>query len=473
MTGFAEYEDYDALGLAQLIRDREVTASEVLDAALERIDERNPALNAVVHRLDDRAREQARDPLPGPFSGVPFLLKDLGVQVEGVTITHGSRLFADQVCVKDSTLIQRYRASGLVLSGITSTAEFGLAGETTPDLFGPTINPWDSSRSAGGSSGGAAVAVAAGMMPAVHANDGGGSIRIPSSCCGVFGLKTTRGRNPIGPDVGEGWNGLSTQHVISRTVRDSAALLDVSHGPEPGDPYAAPRFDGTFLAGLSEPQRPLRIAVQTVTHFGESIDPDVAAVVRDVATLLASLGHHVDEARPSFDAEALKLDMFRIVGTNAANMVDAKAGALGRALDPHDIERITWLWLERCRALPATDLARAVGTIHATARAFGRFFEGYDVLLTPTMPTPPLPLRTIDMRSDDLDDYYDKLYANNTFTTVYNCTGLPAASVPLGWVNGLPVGVQIAAPLGQEMRLLRLASQLEDAAPWAHRSPGC
>ena len=471
MNGFAEYEQYDAMGLAALISAGEVSAAEVLDAAIERIEARNPALNAVVLRLDESARARAADPLPGPFSGVPFLLKDLGVQVDGVTITNGCRLFADNVCVKDSTLVSRYRSSGLVFAGITSTAEFGLAGETAPELFGPTINPWDSTRSAGGSSGGAAVAVASGMLPAAHANDGGGSIRIPSSCCGVFGLKTTRGRNPIGPDVGEGWNGLSTQNVISRTVRDTAALLDVSHGPEAGDPYAAPRFDGSFLAGLSEPIGPLRIALQTVTHFGEPIHPAVEAVVRRTASMLESLGHHVTEARPSFDHEALKWDMFTIVGCNAANAIDGKVAALGRPLAPGDVEPITELWLERCRATRGTDLARAVTAVHMVARSIGRFFESYDILLTPTMPTPPLPLQTIDMQGSDLDAYYDSLWSNNTFTTLYNCVGVPAASIPAGFVDGLPVGIQVAAPLGEEMRLLRLAAQLEAAAPWAQQRP--
>ncbi len=471
MTGFAEYEHYDALGLAALIRSGEVTAAEVLEAAIERIDERNPALNAVVLRLDESARARAADPLPGPFSGVPFLLKDLGVQVDGVVITNGCRLFADNTCVKDSTLVQRYRSSGLVFAGITSTAEFGLAGETAPELFGPTINPWDPTRSSGGSSGGAAVAVASGMLPAVHANDGGGSIRIPSSCNGVFGLKTSRGRNPIGPDVGEGWNGLSTQNVISRTVRDSAALLDVSHGPESGDPYAAPRFDGSFLAGLEEAPRRLRIAVQTVTHTGEPIAPAVVAAVRATASVLEARGHEVVEARPTFDHETLKWDMFTIVGCNAANVIDGRAAALGRPLVPGDVEPITWLWLERCRAMGGTDLARAVTRIHMVARALGRFFESYDILLTPTMPTPPLPLQTIDMRGDDIEAYYDALWSNNTFTTLYNCVGVPAASVPAGVVDGLPVGVQIAAPLGEEMLLLRLAAQLEEAAPWAHLRP--
>jgi len=471
MSTFPEYEQYDALGLADLIRTGQVAPDEVLEAAIERIESRNGPLNAVVHKLYDSARAVAAQSLSGPFAGVPFLVKDLGIQLNGAPITHGSRFWKDQTCAKDTTLVRRYKAAGLVIVGVTSTAEYGLSCETAPSLQGPTRNPWDLTRSAGGSSGGAAVAVAVGMVPAAHANDGGGSIRIPSSSCGVFGLKTTRGRNPVGPDIGENWNGLSTQNVITRSVRDSAALLDATHGPEPGDPYSAPNFAGSFLEGLKAPQRPLRIALQTVTHFGQPIAPEVADVVRGAAALLASLGHHVDEARPQFDAEALKQDMFTIVGCNATNAIRLREQVLGRAVTPEDIERITWLWIQRCESRSGRDLAKAIGTIHTVARQIGQFFEDFDILLTPTMPHLPLPLRTVDMRSSDLDDYYDKLYGNNTFTTVCNCTGVPAASVPLAWAEGLPVGVQLTAPSGHEMRLLRLSAQLETARPWVNRRP--
>lgn len=470
-TPFAEYESFDALGLAALIRSQAVSAAEVLEAAIARIEARNGVLNAVVHTLYEQARREAALPRTGPFAGVPFLVKDLGVQVQGARITNGSRFWKDQVTTKDSTLIQRHRAAGLVILGVTSSAEFGLSCETAPGLYGATRNPWDLTRSAGGSSGGAAVAVAASMVPAAHANDGGGSIRIPSSSTGVFGLKTTRGRNPVGPDIGENWNGLSIQNAITRSVRDSAALLDATHGPEVGDPYAAPPPDGPFLAGLQQPQRPLRIAFQTVTHFGDPIEPAVADAVRDTAQLLTSLGHQVVEARPTFDAETLKRDMFTIVGCNAAHAFDLRARALGRPATPDDMEPVTWQWLQRCASRSGQDLARAIGTVHTTARQLGRFFERFDILLTPTMPHRPLPLHTVDMRSTDLDDYYDRLYGNNTFTTLFNCTGLPAASVPLAWADGLPIGLQIAAPLGHEMRLLRLAAQLEEARPWADRRP--
>jgi amidase len=309
------------------------------------------------------------------------------------------------------------------------------------------------------------------MLPAAHASDGGGSIRIPSSCNGVFGLKPSRGRNPIGPDVGEGWNGLSVQHVITRSVRDSAAFLDVTHGPESGDPYAAPAFEGSFLKGLEERSPRLRIAFQQVDHFGQPMNPVTAAAVREAAQLLQQLGHHVEEARPIFDAEALKWDMFTIVGCNLLQALHHRAQVLGRTHTPEDVERITWHWAERCRTRTGQDMARAIGTIHATARALGRFFNQHDILLTPTCATPPLPARTVDMRMDDLDAYYELLYGNNTFTTIYNCTGVPAASVPLCWADGLPIGIQIAAPLGHEMRLLRLAAELEHAKPWGLRRP--
>jgi amidase len=471
MSKMPEYESFDAVALAQLVHAKQLSPAELLEAAIERIERDNGARNAVVEKLYDSARDRARQPLDGPFAGVPFLIKDLAVQVAGAHITSGSRLWQNQVGSKDSTIVARYRAAGLILAGITNSAELGLSCETAPSLFGATRNPWDATRSAGGSSGGSAAAVAAGMVPAAHANDGGGSIRIPSSCCGVFGLKTSRGRNPVGPDVGEGWNGLAVHHAITRSVRDSAALLDATHGPEPGDPYAAPHFGGSFVAGLREPQRPLRIALQTVTHAGEAIDPKVAGAARDAANLLASLGHHVEEARPKFDAHALKYEMFTIVGCNIVNALRMTSRAIGRPVAPDDVERITWLWMQRCEPLAGHELARAIGTVQMIGRQLGQFFERHDVLLTPTMPTPPTPLQSIDMRSDDLDGYYDKLYGNNTFTTLYNCTGLPAASVPLAWVDGLPVGIQIAAPLGHDMRILRLAAQLEEARPWADRRP--
>jgi amidase len=470
MAGFDEYERFDALGLAELVRSGQVTSAELVEAAWTRIATRNPTLRAVVDLYAASTWHPAVD--DGPFAGVPFLLKDLGVQVAGERVTNGSAFWADQVTVKDSTIVRRYRAAGLVLLGSTATAEYGLSCDTRPALHGPTVNPWNAHRMAGGSSGGAAVAVASGMVPAAHATDGGGSIRIPSSCCGLFGLKPSRGRNPIGPDVGEGWNGLSVQHVITRSVRDSAAFLDATHGPEPGDPYAAPAAGGAFLDALRGPPARLSVAFQTVDHAGLPIPTVLAAAVRRTAALLEALGHRVEEARPGFDAEALKAAMFTIVGCNAAHAVHTREAALGRPCRAGDVEPITRSWIDRCAGRSGEELVRAIGTIHATARRFGRFFERFDLLLTPTCASPVLPAGSIDMQSDDLDGYYDRLYGHNGFTAPCNCTGIPAASVPLEQDDdGMPIGLQLAAPLGHERRLLQVSAQLEQARPWAHRRP--
>jgi amidase len=465
------YEDHDALGLAALVRTGEVSAAELVEAAMGRIEERNPAVNAVVNTLFDSARRQAEHPVSGPFGGVPFLVKDSGIQVAGERTSNGSRYWRDHIAVADSTVTARYRAAGLILLGMTNTAENGLACETAPSAYGPTRNPWDLTRSGGGSSGGSAVAVASGMVPACHATDGGGSIRIPSSCTGLFGLKPSRGLAPFGPDIGEGWNGLSVHHAITRSVRDSAALLDAIVGPEAGDPYAPVPHVPSFLDALSSPPRRLRIAVQTVAHSGEPVDPAVVRAVVDSAQLLAELGHTVDEARPELDAAALKRAMFLIVASNTANVLELRAQATGRPATTDEVEPITWLWGEEGRRASGRDLAWAIGVIHGAGRRFGRFFEHHDVLLTPTCAAPPLALRTVDMASTDLAAYYDTLYAYNTFTEVCNCAGIPAASVPMGWDDGLPIGIQIAGPMGADATLLQLAAQLETARPWHDRRP--
>ncbi|HZV11461.1 MAG TPA: amidase, partial [Novosphingobium sp.] len=396
---------------------------------------------------------------------------DSGIQLSGERTSNGSRFWTDHRAPHDSTITGRYRAAGLVILGFTNTAENGLASETAPIVYGPTLNPWDPSRSAGGSSGGAAVAVAGGLVPVAHATDGGGSIRVPAANTGLFGLKPSRGRNPFGPDIGEGWNGLSVHHVITRSVRDSAALLDATHGAEPGDPYAAPAQKGRFVDALTRPLSPLRIALQTVGHDGTAVDPVVKAAAQDTALLLRDLGHQVEEARPQIDLAAVKRATRIIVAANAANVLATRGQHIGRAATEADVEPITWLWAAEGRRHSAQELAWAVTTIHQLSRAFGRFFERYDVLLTPTLADPPLRLGTIDMQSTDLDAYFDTLYHHTIFTSVYNCAGLPAATVPLIWSNGLPIGVQIAGPLGAEARLLTVAGQLEAIRPWALKRP--
>lgn len=472
MSLFSDYQAHDAVGLAALVRRREVSPVELLESALARLEAVNPLINAVVDRFTEDAFAQARS-LTGeePLAGVPFLLKDLNIQVLGRRTSNGSRLWRDHRAVKDSTVTARYRAAGLLLFGFTNTAELGLACETAPALFGPTRNPWNRERSVGGSSGGAAAAVAAGIVPAAHATDGGGSIRIPSSNTGTFGLKPTRGRNPFGPDLGEGWNGLSVHHAITRSVRDSAALLDATHGPEPGDPYAAPRFDGRYLDLVERDPAPLRIAFQTVDHEGRAVDPAAAKAVTDAAALLESLGHRVVEASPGVDGAALKRATRIIVASNIANVLRAREEVLGRPIEPDELEPITRLWAGESARYSSADLARSIWTIHGLSRLFGRFFQSHDVLLTPTFAAPPLPIGTVDMQSTDLDGYYETLRRYSAFTSVYNSAGIPAASVPFALADGLPVGVQIAAPLGEDGRVLQLAAQIERARPWAGLYP--
>lgn len=474
MSRFDEYDTYDAVGLAELIRRGDVHPDEVLDTAIEHIEARNPALNAVVHTIYDSARRRvgATDAIGGgPLAGVPYLVKDSGIQLAGERTSNGSRFWRDHLAVADSTITTRLRAAGLTLLGFTNTAENGLASETAPAAYGHTVNPWDATRSCGGSSGGSGVAVAAGMVPAAHATDGGGSIRIPAACSGLFGLKPTRGRNPSGPDVGEGWNGMSVHHAITRSVRDSAALLDATHGPEPGDPYAAPPHDGTFLQALDRPLPRLRIAVQHVGHDGVPVHPTVIDAVEQVAALASSLGHHVEVARPDIDVPAMQLATRIIVASNTANVLKARSEATGRPITEDEVEPITLLWGQEGLGRSGQELAWSVGAIHRVGRAFGRFFANHDLLLTPTCASPPLPLRTIDMASHDLDAYYETLCRFTIFTSIYNCAGLPAANVPLVWTDGLPIGVQLAGPLGADALVLRLAAELEQARPWAHRRP--
>ncbi len=476
MSIISEYDELDALGLAELIRSRQVSAREAVETAIARIEARNPQLNAVVQRLDAVALGEADrlDGAPerrGAFAGVPFLVKDSGIQVAGERTSNGSRFWSNHVAARDSTVASRYRAAGLIILGFTNTAENGLASETAPAAYGPTLNPWDASKSPGGSSGGAAVAVAAGLVPAAHATDGGGSIRVPSANTGLFGLKPTRGRNPSGPELGEGWNGLSVHHVITRSVRDSAAFLDASHGAEAGDPYAAPVHDGGFLDALARAPPRLRIALQTVGHDGGPVHPVVQSAAREAAQLAAEWGHQVEEARPLFDLSAVKRATRIIVASNTAHVLHARGLQLGRQHTQADIESITRLWGAEGARYSGQDLAWAITTIHQLGRVFGRFFGQYDVLLTPTLADPPLLLRTIDMQSEDLDAYFEILYAHTIFTSVCNCAGIPAATLPLAWSDGLPIGVQIAAPLGAEARLLALAAQFEAARPWVDKRP--
>jgi amidase len=457
-----EYVRHDALGLARLVRKRQVKPVEVLDAAIRRIEKTNGTINAVVLEMFDEARRTVRAGLPdGPFTGVPFLLKDLGQQYAGFVTSNGSRLFAAAVADHDSTLVTRYKAAGLVVCGKTNTPEFGLATTTEPILHGPTRNPWHLEHSAGGSSGGAAAAVTAGYVPVAHASDGGGSIRIPASCCGLVGLKPTRGRVPLGPDQLEGWAGLSTVHVVSRTVRDSAALLDASAGDELGAPYCAPAAK-SFQRNLDRPPKPLRIGLCLTAFTGAPLDPEVRQIAERAAALCESLGHRVEENGPGIDAEELKGAHGILALANVAANLDARARAIGRAITPQDIETVTWNNYQAAKTMTAPAYAEAMNTIRRLGLVVARFFERYDLLLTPTMACLPPKLGELDMMAGETGPYIDVLYRMIGFTALFNDTGNPAISLPLGQsATGLPIGAQFVARFGDERRLLRLAAQFE------------
>jgi len=464
---------FDGLGLAALIRRREVSAGEVLEAAVAAVEARNHEINAVVARLYDQARAAVVAGLPaGPFTGVPYLLKDLGAHYRGAVTSYGGALFKDFVVDHDSEITVRLKRAGLVIFGKTNTPELGLASSTEPRLFGPTRNPWSPAHSAGGSSGGSAAAVAAGMAPMAHATDGGGSIRIPASACGLFGLKPTRARNPMGPDQGEGWGGASVGHAVTRTVRDSAALLDATSGPDLGDPYWAPPPERPFLEEVGRDPGSLRIAITTTPWNGQPVDPECAEAARAAGRLCESLGHRVEGASPAVDAGALGAATLVIIGANLRAALEARAATLGRELTPEDVERITWIRAMDGHTARAADYARAAAVMHRTGRQVAPFFERFDVLLTPTMCRPPHPLGVIDMMTADEAGYGRAVLGTIAFTSLWNACGNPAMSVPLAWSRaGLPMGVQFVARFGDEATLLRLAAQLEAAQPWIDRRP--
>jgi amidase len=473
MTALPDLDRYDGLGLAALVRQREVSAAELLDATIERVGARNPAINAVIHRMDEQARKAIAAGLPaGPFTGVPYLLKDLGALYAGTPTTGGSAFFRDAVADHDSEIVARLKRAGLVIFGKTNTSEFGLSTSVEPCLFGPTRNPWNRAYSAGGSSGGAAAAVAAGMLPMAHATDGGGSIRIPASACGLFGLKPTRARTPAGPDVGESWNGAGIGHAVTRSVRDSAALLDATAGPDIGDPYCAPPPRGSFLAEVGVDPRQLKIAVTTTAWNGSPVDPECAAATIDAARLCESLGHHVVEASPAIDEEARNAAMRIIIGAHTRATLELRGQALGREPRPEDVETSTWSMAEYGRQVTASDYAKAIRVLHQAGRVVGRFFGEYHVLIMPTMCRPPHKLGVLAQSDNDPHAYLEAILGTIAFTSPFNTTGSPAMSVPLSWSrDGLPIGVQFAADFGDEATLFRLAAQLEKARPWDDRRP--
>ncbi len=467
-----DYEKFDGIGLAQLVAKKEVTPTELLEAAIARVEERN-GINAVVQRMYDQARAAIAKGLPeGPFTGVPYLLKDLGALYAGTVTTLGSTFFREAVADHDTEMVVRLKRAGLVIFGKTSTSELGLATSSETRLFGATRNPWNKAHSAGGSSGGSAAAVASGMVPMAHATDGGGSIRIPASVCGLFGLKPTRARNPSGPDVGEGWSGASVQHALTHSVRDSAALLDATAGPDVGDPYWAPPPARPFSREVGADPGRLRIAFTTRPWVGKPVDPECVAAVEAAAQLLAALGHRVSEDRPEWD-ESERQDAVRvIVAANTRATLAARAKALGREPRPDELEPRTLSLAELDRQASGSDYARSIVVAHRVGRAVGRFFTRCDVLVTPTMCRPPHRLGVIAPENSDGAAYLDALLGTLAFTQPFNTAGHPAMSLPLATSqSGLPIGVQCVGGFGAEATLLRLAAQIEAAAPWAQRRP--
>jgi amidase len=468
-----DYDRYDATALAKLVRERQVSADELLDAATARTEAVNPRVNAVVARHYDEARAALRAGLPeGPFHGVPFLLKDLNALFAGTVTSNGCRFFADNRADHDTELVARYKRGGLNIFGKTNTPEFGLTVTTEPRLHGATRNPWNLDYIAGGSSGGAAAAVAAGIVPAAHASDGGGSIRIPASCCGLFGLKPTRARNPHGPDRGEGWSGMSTEHVISRSVRDSAVFLDLTCGPDVGAPYFAPPPTRPFAQEVSVVPGRMRIGLVTRTAAGETIDPECEQAVRDAAKLLEGMGHSVEETNLATIEEGFGPAFRVIVAGNQRMVIEAYAQKIGRSPEPDELEKITRLFFEAGAQSSAADYARAVVALHRTGRQVAKLFTSFDLILTPTLPKPPQRIGTFSMMTDDPDAYGREVGYFTSFTALVNVAGNPAVTLPLHWTpNGLPVGVQLIGRYADEATLLRVSAQLEQARPWFDRRP--
>jgi amidase len=479
MTMDLELQNLDATAQAELVRRKAVTPLELVDSAIAAIERLNPRLNAVITPLFDKAREQAKGSIPdGPFRGVPFLLKDLGAASGGDPFYMGMRLLREArfAAPYDSYLASKYKQAGFINLGKTNTPELGLNATTEPEAFGPSRNPWDTNRSTGGSSGGSAAAVAARLVPVAHANDGGGSIRIPASECGLVGLKPSRGRVSAGPDFGEIWHGLAIEGVVARSVRDSAAVLDAIAGNMPGDPYSAPAQARPFVRELQEAPLGLRIGLmkREPKGGGAPLHRDCAAAVEDAAKLLGSLGHRVEESHPDgLDEEGINDRFTEVVAAHTVATLDLIGGLLGRKLNREDVEFWTASVNERGQKLSVSTYLTAIQWLQAWSRRIGNWWAGgFDLLLTPTIAAPPPPIGTLVATPDDPGRGWARLLDLIQFTPAYNITGQPAISLPLHWNSaGLPIGVQLVAAFGREDLLIRVASQLEQARPWSDRRP--
>src|SRR6266702_3322612 len=472
MAAFKDYEHYDALGLADLVKQGKVAPSELLEAAIERVESRNGTVNAVTMKLYDYGRQVISDGVPdGPFKGVPFLLKDLTASLAGVKMTRGSKFFADTPPpTADSEHVKRLKRAGLVIFGRTNTCELGLSLTCEPQLYGPTKSPWDTTRISGGSSGGAAASVGARMLPMAHASDGFGSIRAPAACCGLVGLKPTRGRNTFAPYTGEGLGGCSTEHAVTLTVRDCAALLDATAGTGPGDPYAAPAPARPYPAEIGATPGRLRIAWTAKTPNSAKVERESLDAVAETVRLCTDLGHDVEAADPEIDGAAVVPTFLTLAAANT--VVTLASHPTGKKAGPSDVERVTWATAQRGERVSAADYVRATQTMHRLGRQMAAFHSRYDVLLTPGLGTLPPKLGWIDMMLDDFDEYWRRVFNFSPFTVWFNLTGQPAIVLPLGRTpTGFPISVQLAGRYGEEGTILALGAQLEKARPWFDTKP--
>ncbi len=468
----AEYGNYDGLGLAKLIADKQISSLELLRAVRQRVETLNPKLNALCHLFFENAEAQINEcPEKSPFRGVPFVLKDLGQYLTGTVTSAGSRIWENKVADSDSTLVTRYKQAGLVIFGKTTSPELGLTVTTESILFGQTHNPWNLDRTSGGSSGGAGVVVASRIVPMAHGSDGAGSIRVPASCCGVFGFKPTRGRVPMGPAQFEGWNGCSHHHALTISVRDSAALLDVSAGAELGSPYFSPSPARPFIEEVDADPGQLRIAAVTVTPNGTPLDPECKTAALNASKLCESLGHRIEEATLPIGNVMLSEALVTVVQVSVARVLDDAATTLGRPVDEQDVEPVTWAMMQAGMKVTSVTYSRAIATLHQIGLAMAKIHQSYDIILSPTLAKPPVPLGALSLSRSTVS-WWKEITEFSPFTAPYNATGQPSMSVPLHWTpDGLPIGVLFSAPFGQDATLFRLAAQLERAQPWAGRRP--
>lgn len=469
------YLQHDATGLAELVARREVAPDELLNCALELAAERNPALNAVVNMQEDVARTAIRDGLPdGPFKGVPFLIKDLGAEARAFPTHNGSILLKDTKWSYDSEIFLRMQATGLNTFARTTSPELGVGPVTESQAYGgPTRNPWNTGHTSGGSSGGSGAAVAAGIVPAAHGSDGGGSVRIPASSCGLVGFKPTRARLPDGPASGEGWGGMAIDGFLTRSLRDSATLLDACAGADLGAPYWAPPMQGSFAQAMARDPEPLKVGICTTTLSGAAVDPECVAAAEATGRLLESLDHHVDVYTPpaSLDVEAMMLAWTRIVACGTA--LSVHTALKGQPLDPATIEGVTRGALAYAQTVSGADYLAAVNQIHAFGRRMAGVFADCDVLVTPTLARPPAPVGLLKPDNEDFVDYRNGpggVFEYSPYTAIFNASGQPCVSLPLHWsADDLPVGVHLACAFGEDERLMSLCSQIERAAPWAEK----